>query len=259
MAKKPPKPVIGIIVAAVLLLAGGGIWWWSASSQPEPDPRLRASGTVEATDYQVAPLISAQVKEVKVSEGDQVRVGDTVVLLDTAALELALDQAKQGVTSAQANVENQEEDGSKADVKAAKAKLAQAEAAVKLAELQLGYATVTAPAPGTVTSVIANAGQGASPSRVLLTILDTSEMFARVYVPEADIARVKPGGAATISDDSGNSYTGKVDFVATEAEFTPNTVQTQDQRTKLVYQVRVSIADTSGALKAGMPVDVVFE
>jgi HlyD family secretion protein len=60
------------------------------------------------------------------------------------------------------------------------------------------------------------------------------------------------------ADSSSEPYTGTVSFVASEAEFTPNNVETKDQRTKLVFAVRVRISDSSGALKAGMPVDVTF-
>jgi len=48
-------------------------------------------------------------------------------------------------------------------------------------------------------------------------------------------------------------------FIASEAEFTPNNVETEEQRAKLVYAVRVRISDPSGTVKAGMPVDVAFE
>ena len=61
------------------------------------------------------------------------------------------------------------------------------------------------------------------------------------------------------TDSVTEPYTGTVSFVASEAEFTPTNVETKDQRTKLVFEVRVRISDTSGALKAGMPVDVTFQ
>ena len=79
------------------------------------------------------------------------------------------------------------------------------------------------------------------------------------FVPETQIGSVKVGQQVTVTPDSpGEPYTGTVSFVASEAEFTPNNVETKDQRTKLVFEVRVRISDTSRALKAGMPVDVTF-
>ena len=67
------------------------------------------------------------------------------------------------------------------------------------------------------------------------------------------------GQAATlVTDSSSATYSGTVSFIASRSEFTPNSVQTKDQRVKLVFEVRVRVTDTSGNLKAGMPVDVTF-
>jgi HlyD family secretion protein len=111
-----------------------------------------------------------------------------------------------------------------------------------------------------VVTVTTNAGQNTSPGKTLLTLTDPSSLFVRVFVPETQIGSVKVGQQATVTPDSaGEPYTGTVSFVASEAEFTPNNVETKDQRTKLVFEVRVRISDTSGALKAGMPVDVTFQ
>ena len=71
---------------------------------------------------------------------------------------------------------------------------------------------------------------------------------------------MKIGDTATITaDGSAEEYAGRIAFIASEAEFTPNSIETKDQRTKLVYEVRVSIDDTGGFLKPGMPSDVVIE
>ena len=135
----------------------------------------------------------------------------------------------------------------------------QANAAVKLAQVQLGYATVKAPHDGVVTAVAANAGQNAAPGRTLATIADTNNLFVRVFVPETRIGDVKLGATVKATTDSSDTtYSGAVEFIASQAEFTPNNVETKEQRVKLVYEVRVRISDTSGTLKAGMPVDVTF-
>ena len=79
----------------------------------------------------------------------------------------------------------------------------------------------------------------------------------RRAVPETRIGTVSVGQAVSVSSDSGGAaIAGTVSFVSAQAEFTPNTVQTAEQRAKLVYEVRVTISDSSGTLKPGMPVDV---
>lgn len=252
--KHPPIPVI---VVVILALAGGGWWWWHTATMPEPSASTALSGQVEARQYDVSSAIAGRVLTVAVAEGDQVTKGQNVVTLDTAALELQVKQAQQGVLAAQAAVTNAKDSGTKADVAAAEARVEQANAAVSLAQVQLGYATVTAPREGRVVSVVTNVGQNAAPGRILASIVDLTDLFVRVYVPETRIGTVSVGQSASVTSDSGGAaVTGTVSFVSAQAEFTPNTVQTAEQRAKLVYEVRVTITDSSGTLKPGMPVDV---
>ncbi len=254
--KRPPVPVI---VLLVLVLAGLGGWWWWSATRPAPETGLVLSGQVETTEFAIAPAMAGRITSIEVSEGDRVTEGQPLVHLDTAALDLQVTQAEQGVVAARAAVTNAEDDddATKADVKAAKARLAQAEAAVELATVQLGYATITAPAAGTVVNVVGNAGANASPGRTVLTMADPADLFVRVFVPEAEIGQVKVGHEATVTaNSSAETYTGTVSFVSDAAEFTPNTIDTAEQRTKLVFAVRIRIDDPTGTLKPGMPVDV---
>lgn len=89
--------------------------------------------------------------------------------------------------------------------------------------------------------------------------MDPADSFVRVYVPETQIGRITAGQKASVTTDSSTStFDGTVSFIASTSEFTPNNIETKDQRVKLVYEVRVRVADTSGTLKAGMPVAVTF-
>ncbi len=256
--KHPPIPVIVVVLA---LLIGGGVWWWWSSTQPTTaSAQTQLSGSVEANEYQVAAALSGRITSVLVAEGDTVTKGQELVRLDRSATKLVLDQANQGVTAAKAALTNakDDDDSTKADITAAGARLKQAEAAVKLAKVQLGYTIVSAPRDGTVVSVTTNSGQNAAPGRTMLTMIDPTDLFVRVFVPEPELGNVRNGQAATVVTDGGASFPGTVSFIASQSEFTPNNVQTRDQRVKLVFEVRVRVSDTSGNLKAGMPVDVTF-
>ena len=79
-----------------------------------------------------------------------------------------------------------------------------------------------------------NVGQNAAPGRILASIVDLHDLFVRVYVPETRIGTVSVGQAVSVSSDSGGAaIAGTVSFVSAQAEFTPNTVQTAEQRAKL--------------------------
>lgn len=256
--RRPPVPVI---VLLVLLLAGGGYWaWTSYQGMLKPvSTAITASGSVESKQYQVAGALAGRVTTVAVAEGDQVKAGQTLVTLDASALNLQLEQADQGVAAADAALTKAKSDDVDADIAAAEARLKQAQAGVELVKVQLGYATIVAPHDGLVVTVTTNVGQNAAPGRTLVTLMDPADSFVRVYVPETQIGRITAGQKASVTTDSSTStFDGTVSFIASTSEFTPNNIETKDQRVKLVYEVRVRVADTSGTLKAGMPVAVTF-
>lgn len=248
-----------MIAVVVLVAAGvGGYVWWRSTHQTA-DSGLTASGAVESQQYQVAAAIGGRVTKVDPSEGDSVAKGQTVVVLDSKTLKLQVDQAEQGVKAAEAALTNAKDKGSDADIAAAKARVKQAKTNVDLAKVQLGYATVRAPHAGVVVTVTTNAGQNTSPGKTLLTLSDPNDLFVRVFVPETRIGAVTIGQSAAVTTDSTTATVpGTVSFISSQAEFTPNNVETADQRTKLVFEVRIRISDSSGALKAGMPVAVDF-
>jgi len=160
------------------------------------------------------------------------------------------------VDAANATLQQAQKDGPDTAIVEAQARVKQAQASLDLAKLQQGYATITAPHDGVVSSLVTNVGQAAAPGRVLLTLTDTTNVYARVYVAEPDLGKISMGGTVRVASDGVPASDGTVSYISTTAEFTPNNIQTKDQRTKLVYQVRVRIADTSGAYKPGLPVDV---
>ena len=79
-----------------------------------------------------------------------------------------------------------------------------------------------------------------------------------MYLPEADLGRIRIGQAAEVTTDSGQKRSGRVSYVASQAEFTPKNVQTRDERVKLVYKVKVGLANADGLFKPGMPAEASF-
>jgi HlyD family secretion protein len=95
----------------------------------------------------------------------------------------------------------------------------------------------------------------ASPQKPVLTLALDDPLWVRVYVPETDLPRIRPGMKAWVTTDGfpGRRYEGWVGYVSPTAEFTPKSVETSEVRTKLVYQVRVFVRDSRGELRLGMP------
>jgi HlyD family secretion protein len=139
----------------------------------------------------------------------------------------------------------------------AAAKVAQARAALELAETRLSYATLVAPFAGVVLSKNVEPGEYVAPGTPVVTLGDLSRPWLRTYIEAEDLKRVKYGQEARVMTDGrpGIVYQGRVGFIASEAEFTPKNVQTEKERTKLVYRIKIYVENPELGLKRGMPAD----
>jgi HlyD family secretion protein len=144
------------------------------------------------------------------------------------------------------------------EIAGAKATQAALEAEAALAERDLDEAELRAPSDGIVQSRILQPGDMASPERPVYTLALTEPLWARVYLSETALGKVRPGLPAQVFSDSfpGKPYAGWVGYISPSAEFTPKSVQTEETRTDLVYQARVFVCNPDGELRLGMPVTV---
>jgi HlyD family secretion protein len=322
-----------VALAAALLAAG-------CASKPPAD-RVRASGNVEATEVQVSPKVGGQLLELKVDEGDRVRQGQVLAVLDTtdarltlqrvtadrdqAAAQLALleagsrtediRQAEAQVKTAEADVAGARDDLASAEtdlkrfqsllqsnsgtekqrddaatrrdmaaarlqageqrvraaheglvhlqkgprpqeISAARARLASAQAQIATLEQNISDATVVAPLSGIVSQKFADAGEILAPRTGIVSIVDLDHAWANIYIDEPVVPRLRLGQPATVFDDAGGGgLKGTVTFISPKAEFTPRNVQTAEERSKLVYRIKVTVDNSKGILKQGMPVE----
>jgi HlyD family secretion protein len=178
----------------------------------------------------------------------------------------ALDQAETAMDVARAARDQAEQalalvrEGPRAEAIAAQSALVEAaRARVAHAQATLGNAVITAPFGGIVTLQHREPGEAVGAGAPVLTILDPEDRWVRIYVREDEIGRVHLGMSARIVSDTyrDRAYPGEVVHVGSQAEFTPRNVQTADERTRLVYAVRVRITgDADFELKSGVPADV---
>jgi len=143
----------------------------------------------------------------------------------------------------------------------ARARVEASAAGRSLAETRLGQATLTAPMAGLVLAKHAEPGEMLAPGAPVVTIARMDEVWLRGYIPEADVGRVAIGQRARVTADAwpGRVLEGRVSFISSEAEFTPKNVQTEKERVKLVYRIKVTLPNPKGELKPGMPVDAIIE
>lgn len=166
---------------------------------------------------------------------------------DVAAAQAQLDALRAGPTEHQVDM--------------ARAHLQEAEANSKALEVQLEKMGLKAPRAGLILERMVNEGEIAAPGSPLLRLADLDTVTLIVYVPEPQIGRVKVGQEAQVEVDSypGQSFAGRVVFIAPEAEFTPQSVQTKEERATLVFGVKIEIPNPDHRLKPGMPADALIE
>lgn len=329
------KQTLAVTFALASTLAAAGC------RSDEPASSVRASGTVEATEVQVAALVGGRLLELKVAEGDRVEAGQVVAQLDVADARLALqraqaeraqadaqlrlllagarpeevrqaeaqaraadadtgaaredlagaeadkerfetllkansgsrkqrDDAATRVEVARARVRAAEQRGRAAaealarlqkgaraqEIDAARARLGVVDAQVATLEKSIADATVAAPVAGIVTQKLADVGEILAPRTPIVTVVDLDHAWANIYVDEPLVPRIRLGQGATVHTDAGGpGIKGTVTFVSPRAEFTPRNVQTAEERSKLVYRIKVSVDNREGVLKQGMPVE----
>lgn len=175
-----------------------------------------------------------------------------------------VDRARQAYEVAQANESGAREKlalveagAREYEIVAARAVVAEARAALTLAERRLEQTRLVSTLDGVVLHKNMEVGETAVPGQSILTLMDPRDLWLRAYVPETDIARIKLGQAATLAVDAfpGRVFQGTVSEIASEAEFTPKNVQTKKERVNLVFRVKIAVQNPDGTLKPGLPAD----
>jgi HlyD family secretion protein len=138
-----------------------------------------------------------------------------------------------------------------------RSEVARAKANLALIEAQIADTVAVSPVDGVVLVKAADVGEILAAGTTVVTIGDIDHPWLRAYINETDLGRVKLGTKAKISTDSyrGKAYEGRVSFIASEAEFTPKQIQTQEERVKLVYRIKIDLDNPRRELKSNMPAD----
>lgn len=139
----------------------------------------------------------------------------------------------------------------------ARAQVQGAEEGVNQARQQLAYTELSSPMKAVVLSVAAEPGEYLNPSSPVLTLGRMEKPWLRAYVHEKALGRIKLNQEVDVSTDSfpDKIYKGRISFISSQAEFTPKTVQTFEERVKLMYRIKVALDNPDNELKPGMPAD----
>jgi HlyD family secretion protein len=171
--------------------------------------------------------------------------------------------ARDRVSAAQSRVHTAEEALAKLkagsrpeEIDTARARVAGVNAHIATLEKGIDDASLKSLVGGIVTEKLVEVGEVIAPRAPALVVVDLERAWADVFVPEPAVPQIKIGQAATVFTDAGGpGIAGTVAYISPKAEFTPRNVQTAEERSKLVYRVRINVDNKDGVLKQGMPVE----
>jgi len=227
-----------------------------AGSRPEEIAQARANVESAGADFANARQQLERIwRAFEVSAGRAVRqqdVDDAKTAVQVAEAKLAVNEKALDLAIAGPRKE---------DIAEAEARLRANEAQLALLRQQLVDAELRAPLDAVVRTRILEPGEMASPQRPVFSLALTDPKWVRAYVSEPDLGKIHEGMAAAVAVDSfpERRFEGWVGFISPVAEFTPKTVQTEELRPSLVYEVRVFVKDPSDELRLGMPATVYLD
>jgi HlyD family secretion protein len=215
-----------------------------------------------------ANVASAKADQVNAQQQWRRLTALTTLTTGRAISEQDLEGAKAALDSAQARLEVAEKSldlsrigPRKEDIAQGEAQLRANESQLELLRRQLADSELAAPCDAVVRTRLLEPGEMASPQRPVLNLAILDPKWVRAYVSEPALGKIHAGMRASISTDSfpGRPLSGWVGFISSVAEFTPKTVQTQELRSSLVYELRVFVQDPQNEMRLGMPATVLLE
>lgn len=174
---------------------------------------------------------------------------------DIAEAEARSRAAQAGVGIAQSG--HKEIEMQRRALEAARARERELHAQLDQAKTQLGYTEIKSPIDGIVLLKNVENGEVVNPGTPVVTIGDLQNLWMNIYIPETKTGLIKLDESVLVHVDAfpQQYFTGNVTFISSESEFTPKTIQTEEERVKLVYRVKVALVNKDQKLKPGMPAD----
>lgn len=270
-----------ILVLILLLVIIGTCTWFLTGKKSNPN-ELTLYGNIEIRQVDLSFQVAGQIEKMLKEEGDNVKSGELLAVLDdkdyrsnlaeafaqvvkTLALSKEADSkyernlplcADNTVSAQDCETLLNTKNKARGDYEAALAQKT-------FSQNQLGYTKIYAPEEGTITVRVQEPGATVNKGQIVYTMSKTKPVWIRAYVNETDLGNIKYGMSVNVYTDSINPDTGKkreykgyIGYISPVAEFTPKTVQSTDLRTSLVYRIRVYIDDIDEYLRQGMPTTI---
>jgi len=233
----------------VLVIIGLGLLW--AIYLMVLNKPFRYAGTLEATKVDLSARLSAAIQTLNVDEGDRVKTEEVLVLLACEDFKLTAQLThntyeRNLALSKSGYVSEEQLDNLKTEMSEAKTRV--------------DWCTIRSPISGKVLNRYHEPGEWMNPGTKILTLANIQDIWTYIYVPQPRVARLSLGMVVTgkVAELGDRPFQGKIIHINDEAEFTPKNVQTQNERERLVYGVKISFlgANSEEILKPGMTIEI---
>ncbi|QLY23874.1 efflux RND transporter periplasmic adaptor subunit [Bdellovibrio sp. KM01] len=236
------KKIVPVVIIVVLILVAFLVRQYLFRTS------FRYAGTIEVTKVDVPLRVQAVISHLPVKEGMIVEKGQKLVSLSCEDIKISYELAKSTYRrsaslfkSGNISAESYDQVRSKKDD----------------LETRVGWCEVVSPLKGTVLTKYFEEGEMVNPGAKLVTIGNLEEVYAYFYLPHDEIASIKINQQVevTLPEMDDKKFPGVIEFINPDAEFTPKNVQTRDERTRLVFGVKIRFANKEGILKPGMTLE----
>jgi len=219
--------------------------------------QARAALTKSVHGFRTEEIVSARAQA---ENAEKERLRQKALLEQGIVGQQAYDAAETAARTANENYRELERGNRPEDIDAARATLDAEERQLGYLERQKTESLVKAPADGVIESMDLRPGDLVLPNQPVAKMLEPSQLWVRVYVPEPELGRVRVGQRAALKIDTfpKREFSGRVVEIRTQSEYTPRNVQTLDQRMDQVFGVKVAV-DPTPELKPGMAATVRLE
>ena len=210
------------------------------------------AGTIEATQIDISSRISSVISSFPATEGSKVKKGDLLVQMACEDIKQNADLAKSDyerglklLKTGSLSQENFDHLKSKKDD----------------SSLKLDWCSVTAVKDATILNTYREEGEYVNPGTKLLTLVNLTEVWTIIYVPQTLLAKLSTGMKVTgfLPELKMRPFDGKITYISDAAEFTPKNVQTREERTRLVFGIKVTFSNPDQLLKPGMSLEIKLE
>jgi HlyD family secretion protein len=243
-----------------------------------PHSPNESQGYIEGEYVHVASPLGGTLEKLAVARGEEVQAGQLLFQLERRSEADAARQASNNLAQAEANlalseseyarreqlrsdqgvISEEELDQARAQRDADQAQVAAQTAALAKANWSFEQKEQFAPTNAFVQDTLYRVGEWVAAGNPVVELLPPANLKVRFFVPEAVLPEIKPGQTVTVMFDGGKrDYSATVNYISTEAEFTPPVIYSQENRAKLVYMIEAKCSPADAAnLRPGQPVDV---